>query len=188
MTALWQVSAVVIAMLKTFASAPGTLGTVAKREAIRRQLVPSSQTTLTNMTLPDPPPAAVSTSSAPPTMTEVIEPPVGGDVEAKKGEEPKKAEEPKKDEAWWRNRIAAARQALAQDEAAILVAQGRANSLTTEVVNIDDPAKQMLLRQQLLTALAEVERLKAQIAAGTKTIADIQTEARRSGIPPGWIR
>ena len=44
------------------------------------------------------------------------------------------------------------------------------------------------MRQQLMLNLAEVERLKGQIEADKKALADIQVEARRAGIPPGWVR
>jgi hypothetical protein len=186
MTALWQVSAVVIAMLTSFADRPATLGTVAQREAIRRQLLPPSGATLTNLTLPEPPPPAVSDATAQAAQQHDVKEPPAAAAAAVAGE--KTAEEPKKDESWWRDRMAKARQAVTKDEAALATAQGRANSLTTEAINVDDPAKQMQLRQQLLTSLAEVERLKAQLDANKKLIADIQTEARRAGIPPGWIR
>jgi hypothetical protein len=84
--------------------------------------------------------------------------------------------------------MAKARQALAKDEAALPVAEAKVQGMTTEVVNMDDPARQSKLRQQLMVSMAEVERLKGQIEADRKAIADIQSEARRAGIPPGWIR
>jgi hypothetical protein len=177
---VWQVPAVVLALLVAFADGPATLGTLAKREALRRQMTPPSKTTVSNLTLPEPPPAAVSGDIG--SAAAAAAPPPAG---AAGGEGQK---EPPKDEAWWRDRIAKARQALTKDEAAIVVAQGKANSLTNEVINIDDPARQMTLRQQLLSALAEVERLKAQIEADKQEIATIQVEARKAGIPPGWIR
>jgi hypothetical protein len=179
MTSLWQVPAVVLSLLVAFADGPATLGTLARREALRRQMTPPAKTTLSNLSLPDPPPAAVTSDVVPPVAAAGDPPPAA--------EEGQKAEPPK-DEKFWRDRIVKARQALTKDEAAIITAQGKANSLTNQVINIDDPAKQMTLRQQLLTALAEVERLKAQIEADRQAIAAIQVEARKAGIPPGWIR
>jgi len=66
--------------------------------------------------------------------------------------------------------------------------QSHINALQNDVVNRDDPAQQALLRQRLATALAELERLKDQIATDRKTILDIQDEARRLGVPAGWVR
>jgi len=34
----------------------------------------------------------------------------------------------------------------------------------------------------------ELERLKKEIQQQTKAIADIEEEARRAGVPPGWLR
>ncbi len=66
--------------------------------------------------------------------------------------------------------------------------QSHVHALQNDVVNRDDPAQQALLRQRLATALAELERLKDQIAADRKTLLDIQDEARRLGVPAEWIR
>jgi hypothetical protein len=188
MTPYWQVPAVVLAMLISFVTGPGSLSTLSRREALRRQLTPPAKTTLSNATLPDgPASAAVSDESGPPaTASATEETSVATAATAAAGAQ--KGEEPPHDEKWWRDRIAKARKDLAKDEAAVGPAEARANSLTTAAINTDDPAKQLQVRQQLLTTLAEVERLKAQIEADKKSIADIQSEARRAGIPPGWIR
>jgi hypothetical protein len=37
-------------------------------------------------------------------------------------------------------------------------------------------------------SLAELDRLKIEILQHTKAIADIQEEARRAGVPAGWLR
>jgi hypothetical protein len=36
--------------------------------------------------------------------------------------------------------------------------------------------------------MAELTRLKQAIVTETKAIADFQEEARRAGVPPGWLR
>jgi hypothetical protein len=36
--------------------------------------------------------------------------------------------------------------------------------------------------------MAELERLKKQVVDDRKAIADIEEEARRAGVPPGWLR
>ena len=36
--------------------------------------------------------------------------------------------------------------------------------------------------------LAELERMRTQVADGVKAISDIEDEARREGVPPGWLR
>jgi len=36
--------------------------------------------------------------------------------------------------------------------------------------------------------LTELDRLKKQIVDDQKAITDIEEEARRAGVPPGWLR
>jgi len=36
--------------------------------------------------------------------------------------------------------------------------------------------------------VAELDRLKKQLLADKKAIADLEEEARRAGVPPGWLR
>ena len=37
-------------------------------------------------------------------------------------------------------------------------------------------------------ALGELDRLKKAIEGGKKAIADLEEEARRASVPPGWLR
>jgi len=41
---------------------------------------------------------------------------------------------------------------------------------------------------QRTAALEEMERLTQEISDLKKSIADIEDEARREGVPPGWLR
>jgi hypothetical protein len=92
------------------------------------------------------------------------------------------------DEKQWRDRMAGARQALERDQLLLAAIQSRINSLNTDIVNRDDPAQQAELRQQLQRVQAEQQRLQTQVAADQKAIDAIVLEARRAGVPPGWIR
>jgi len=186
MTSFWQLPAAVLTLLIAFTEGPGTLGTLSRREALRRTMTGQSRASLSNLSLPEPPPAAISSEAPPVTAGATGDESIAAAAAAaaEGGQKP----EQKKDEGWWRDRMAKARQALAKDEAALPVAEGKVAAMTTEVINMDDPARQSKLRQQLMVTLAEVERLKGQIEADKKGIADIQVEARRAGVPPGWIR
>jgi hypothetical protein len=66
--------------------------------------------------------------------------------------------------------------------------QTRINSLMTDFVNQDDPARRAVIGAQRQEALAEFDRLKQEITDGQKAIAAIQEEARRANAPPGWMR
>lgn len=96
--------------------------------------------------------------------------------------------EPAQGEQYWRKRIQGARDALARAEIFAEALQSRINALTTDFVNRDDPAQRAVIAADREKALAELERVKREIAQFTKDIAAIQDEARRAGVPPGWLR
>jgi hypothetical protein len=180
-TSLWQTPAVVLAVLAWLTSPPGSLADAARREAMRRQMTPPSAGSYSNIgSAQDPaPPAAVTfagqTTEAPPPAAQT-EPP------------PAEPATPPRDEKWWRARIAAVRAALERNELLAESVQSRINGLQADVVNRDDPAQQAMLRQQLGKSIDELGRLKQQIEQDRKAMADIHVEARRAGVPPGWLR
>ena len=176
MNPVWHAPVVLLAIVAWLTTPPASLGEVARREAIRRAFVgPSVASVSTSQLPPTPSPAAVSGLPEPKPVSAAPEP---------------RAEpaEPVRDEAWWRNRMAAARTTLERNQLLADAVQSRINALQTDVVNIDDPAQQALARQNLGRALGELERLQKQIETDQKQIAQIQDEARRQRVPPGWIR
>ena len=181
MTSLFEMPVVVLAVLAWLSSPPGSLAEAARREAIRRQIVPRSTASLNNVGQPPETGAPAAAVTLPPRPDE---PPPAAAAKV----EPPAQLEPPRDEKWWRGRMAAARSTLERDEFLAASVQTRINSLQADVVNRDDPAQQAMLRQQLGKALNELERLQKQIEADRKAIADIQVEARRAAVPPGWIR
>ena len=66
--------------------------------------------------------------------------------------------------------------------------QSRINALNTDFVNRDDPAQRNVVAADRNKALAEMDRVKKEIEQHTKAIAGIQEEARRAGVPAGWVR
>ena len=81
-----------------------------------------------------------------------------------------------------------ARSALSRSQIFADALQSRINALNTDIVNRDDPAQRAQLELERQRATAELERVKTEIAGQTKAIADIEEEARRAGVPPGWLR
>ena len=55
-------------------------------------------------------------------------------------------------------------------------------------MNRDDPAQRAVIEQNRLKAMAELERVQRDVAASTKAIRDIEDEARKAGVPAGWLR
>lgn len=93
-----------------------------------------------------------------------------------------------KDEKYWRDRLASARDALQRSQTFADALQSQINGLYTEFVNMSDPAQRAVIEQKRLAAIAEQDRVKADIAKFTKALADLEDEARRANVPPGWLR
>lgn len=195
MTSLWQGSAALLWLMTWWVSPPSNLADAALKETIRRQATPKAVASLSNLgqDQQEPPPAAVTLPPPPDTEPPPDAPPVTGTTTgaAKPGEETKPAtetKEPPKTEAYWRGRVADARAVLERDMSFADALQVKINSLQRDVVNLDDPLAQTRARLDLNKSIAELDKVKDQIKAGQQQIADIQAEARRLGIPAGWVR
>jgi hypothetical protein len=164
-----------------------SLAEVAKKEEARRKTVKQTGKVYTNDNLkgdiskaPPPPPAGTSVPPVPPPSTQV--PSVnlpGGKVEDEKET---------KDQAYWSARINSARAALERSRIFADALQSRLNALNADIVNRDDPAQRAQLERERQRAVAELDRVKKEMAEQTKAIADIEDEARKAGVPPGWLR
>jgi hypothetical protein len=66
--------------------------------------------------------------------------------------------------------------------------QTRINALTTDFVNRDDPAQRSVIEQNRNKSIAELGRLNTSVKDTQKAIDDLLEEARRAGVPPGWLR
>ena len=96
--------------------------------------------------------------------------------------------EPVKDQAYWSGRMAAARSALERSKIFADALQSRLNALSADFVNRDDPAQRSQIELERQRATSELARVNKEIAEHTKAIADIEEEARKAGVPPGWLR
>lgn len=166
-----------------------SLAEVAKKEEERRKTVPVKTKVYTNKDL-----AAVPAGSAPPSSgTSSSTAPKTDADSAKDAKEPPagKAEkdgQPAKDQAYWSGRLKALQDKLERDTAFADALQTKVNSLTADFVNRDDPAQRAVIERDRQKALTQVAALQKDIANGKKAIADLQEEARRAGVPPGWLR
>ena len=66
--------------------------------------------------------------------------------------------------------------------------QNRVDMLWTDFVNRGDPVQQRAIEQERNKALAELEALKKEIDDNVRAIAQIEDDARRAGVPIGWLR
>ena len=95
---------------------------------------------------------------------------------------------PKQDQAWWRKRMAEAQEQLHRSRLFAEALQSRVNALWADFSARDDPAQRALIQRDRNEALAELERVKREVAEQEQAIADIEEEARKARVPPGWLR
>ena len=170
-----------------------SLGELAKQEEARRKAIKSSGKVYTNdsLTSRSQPTSGSGTVSLPssPAAQPAADPakPAAGDASAA-DEKAKQPADRRKEEAAWRQRMQGAQDSLQRSQMFAEALQSRINALTADFTARDDPAQRSVIANDRQKALAELERVKNDIAENTKTIAAIREEARRAGVPPGWLR
>jgi hypothetical protein len=188
-----------VAALPARAQTP-SLGEVAKKEAERRKALPPAGKVYTNKDLPPSAQKPAAPSSGAGTETTIPLDPVaaatGEKPAAAPGEKPAeaqaegdgKAKPGEKNEAWWRGRMAAAREAIRRNEMFAESLQTRINSLSRDFTARDNPAQRAQIGRDRADALTELARVKQDVEKGKQEIADLEEEARKAGVPPGWLR
>jgi hypothetical protein len=176
-----------------------TLADVAKMEEDRRRTVKASGRTITNRDLQSvPPPSAFSG----PAGDQVVAPagslsgaaapggPAGSATGDKKAADAAKDRDQgaAKDQKAWRDRMTQMRTQLDRDKTFAEALQTRINALTTDFVNRDDPAQRSAISADRQKSIDELSRVKKAVVDGTKAIVDLEEEARRAGVPAGWLR
>ena len=154
-----------------------SLGAVAKQSEAQRKAAKSSGKVYTNDSLKS---AAAPSQPAPAAATPAADQPAAPEGKPK----PDAA----KDEAVWRDRIKAERDGLARAEAFAAALQSQINGLYAEFTACQAPTQCKDVSEKRQKSIAELDRVKREIEAHTKAIADIQEEARRAGVPAGWVR
>jgi hypothetical protein len=160
-----------------FALQKQSLGELALKEQERRKALKASG------------PGKVVTNNDVPKGTP--QPPAPADAAAgtvKPDEKTTKPEEPAKDEAWWKARMTQERELLRRNEMFAVALQTRINSLTNDFSSRDDPYQRAQISEERVKAIQEMDRLKGEVELSKKKMADIEEEARKAGVPPGWLR
>jgi hypothetical protein len=166
------------------AQSPG-LGDVAKKEAERRKAQPPAGKVYTNKDLPE----SARKPALPPPTTEapVLPDPVAAAAAEQPAQQPKPEGE-QKDEAWWKARIGQAREDLRRNQMFAEALQSRINALTRDFTNAFNAPRQRAIGQQRAEAVAELSRVSQDLEKAKAQIAEIEEEARKAGVPPGWLR
>jgi hypothetical protein len=164
---------------------PKSLGEIAREEAERRKALKAPAKVYTKEDLPK---AAQLPLTAPGT-------PEGGSASAPAGDrgdppavKPEPDEKTEKDEAWWRNRMMQVREAIRRNEMFVAALQSRLNALAADFAARDDPLQRAQIAEERSKALAELEQVSTEIKHLQEQIVEIETEARKAGVPPGWLR
>lgn len=167
-----------------------SLADVARKEAARRKDVKAPVKVITNDNLTvvpaAVPPGAPTDTSGQPSPPDAAAP---ADTTAEKPkEQAQEAPDPRKDPEFWRKRIADARQARDRNAFLLEAVQSRINALTTDFYARDDPYQREQLGLERQKTLAEFDRMKKHQAELEQAITDIEEDARRANVPPGWLR
>jgi hypothetical protein len=176
-----------------------SLGDLARKEQARRKSAPPATKTYTNEDLKKLPPSAddkikppakaddgskTSDSAKPGDPGKPADAAKPGDVKADPASPPEVA----KDEKYWRGRITRVKDDIAKNESFRDALQSRINALTADFSARDDPNQRAKIADDRQKAIAQLAAVTEDITKGIKSIADIEEEARRAGVPPGWLR
>jgi hypothetical protein len=174
-------------------AAAQSLADVARKEEERRKAVKAPSKVITNEdlgTVPpiSPPPATLIAPEGGVTSEGADkDQPAAGEASEKKAETAEGTESAKGQD-YWSGRVKALQDEHSRNESFAAALQSRINALTTEYVNQSDPLQQASLQTDRQNALADLERVNKQIEDGKKALAALEEEARREGVPSGWLR
>jgi len=166
-----------------------SLAEVARKEEARRKTTKKATRVITNASLGAVDDAAAAVAPPPSTGTASKDtPPTNASPTIPGGRGGPADPADKKDQAYWQGRIGNARLELSRTQMFAESLQTRINSLKTDFVNRDNRVEREKIQQDLNAALAELERLKTEVEKQQKGIVAIEEEARRAGVPAGWLR
>lgn len=158
-----------------------SLADVARKEEARRKDVKKPSRVITNKDL------KASDNVAPPEPAEGQAPaPAPAENADKTDDGQPKAEA--SDEQVWRQKMADARTALERSQMHLDALQNRIDGLWAQFTAHDNYVERERIEADRKKALAEYDRVKAEIEDQKKAITDLEEQARRANVPPGWLR
>jgi hypothetical protein len=165
------------------------LGEVARKEEERRKDIKAPAKVYTNRdlgavpagrepgTVSSPPPAAAGTDTA-----------KAADDKDKATEKEKDKTATSKDQAYWSGRRKELQAKLDSDQTLAEAMQSRINALTADFASRSDPAQRAVVERDRVKALSELDRLRKSVVDGKKALTDLDEDARKAGVPAGWLR
>jgi len=161
-----------------------SLGDVSRQEEARRKEVKTPAKVYTNRDLGAPPTSVAEPADpAKPAATPAVPAPApaGGDDKTKDAG-------PAKDQKYWSARKKELDAKLERDKVLADAMQSRINGLTTDYAARSDPAQRATIERDRQRAVAELDGLHKAIKDGQKALTDLDEEARKASVPPGWLR
>ncbi len=183
------VIAAVVLVAAGLAAWPGvaaaqSLAEIARQEEARRKAIKKPSKVYTNGSLKSVPGEVIPTPPAPkPEQGET--PPAAGEGQPPAGEPPA---DPRGTRESWKQRYDAAVEERDNNALMIDALQSRINGLLADFTARDDPAQRSVIAADRQKALDEFERRRKMQVTLEKAVADIEEDARRAGVPPGWLR
>jgi len=162
------------------------LGDVARKEEERRKDIKAPAKVYTNKDLGSVPDAPSGTFSSP-TASGSASTEAPKDAASVKSDDAKD-KGPTKDQAYWSGRKKDLQTKLDSDQTLADALQSRINALNTDFVNRDDPVQRAGIDRDRKKANSELDRLKKSVQDGKKALSDLDEEARKAGVPAGWLR
>jgi len=163
------------------------LGDVARKEEERRKDIKAPAKVYTNKDLGSVPGSSSGTLSSPTAPSPSSASEAAKDTTSAADSKDKDSG-PKKDQAYWSARKKDLQSKLERDQTLADALQSRVNALNTDFVNRDDPIQRAAIDRDRQKAMSELERMKKGIVDGKKALSDLDEEARKAGVPPGWLR
>lgn len=90
----------------------------------------------------------------------------------------------------WRRDAKARRDAVTRAEAKVAAIQAKIDALMLDrdPVNVMDPNRMQTLEAVKAKALQDLETAKAELSQARQALEDLEEDARKNGVPPGWLR
>jgi len=161
-----------------------SLGDVARKEEERRKDVKSPAKVYTNKDL-----GAPLQGGSPDAAKPEASPSERSKDAAKAGDgKAKDKDGPDKDQAYWVKHKKDLQDKLERSKTQLDAMQSRINALTADFTSRDDPVQRAAIERDRQRALSELARLQQDIKDTQKALTDLDEEARKAGVPPGWLR
>jgi hypothetical protein len=161
-----------------------TLGDLAKQEEARREKVKTPSKTYTNKDLGAPP----STVIEPARPADASPTPASPSAADDKSKDKDKDAGQVKDQKYWSERKKTLDAKLERDRVLADAMQSRINGLTADFAARSDPAQRSVIERDRQRAMAELDSLNKAIKDDQKAQSDLDEEARKAAVPPGWLR